>query len=143
MQSLSEQPQSVDFSHYRSILKNQAVVDEIEGHVRNFKPATYDVKKQLSAIDEFEKVAVRNAQETKEKVQVELSSLEKALGDIEGARPWDETTVEEIAHAAPEVDEYTEGLVKRGRWMPPGYLVSWEGGIMNNPILYAWLCSLH
>ncbi len=45
------------------------------------------------------------------------------MGDIEGARPWDETTVDEITKAAPEVEEYTEKLVKKGRWMPPGYLV--------------------
>ena len=67
---------------------------------------------------------MKNAEETKGKVEVELRSLEKALGDIEGARGWDEVTVEEIAKAAPEIDEYTERLVKKGRWMPPGYLVS-------------------
>ena len=66
---------------------------------------------------------MKNAEETKGKVEIELRSLEKALGDIEGARPWDETTVDEITKAAPEVDEYTEKLVKKGRWMPPGYLV--------------------
>jgi len=52
---------------------------------------------------------------------VELRSLEKALGDIEGARPWEETTVQEIIKAAPEIDEYVERMVKKGVWMPPGY----------------------
>lgn len=124
VQALSEAPQSVDFAHYRSVLKNQTVIDEIEGHFRTFKPVTYDVNKQLAAIEQFEKVATRNAEETKEKVEVELRSLEKALGDIEGARPWEETTVDEIAAAAPQADEYVARLVKKGRWMPPGYYVS-------------------
>ncbi len=124
MQTLSEAPQSVDFGHYRGLLRNQGVIDEIEGHFKTFKPATYDVGKQLAAIEQFETVAMRNAEETKQKVEVELRSLEKALGDIEGARPWEETTVDEIAAAAPEIDEYVSRLVKKGRWMPPGYLVS-------------------
>ena len=79
--------------------------------------------KQLRSIEAFEQVAMKNAEATKGKVEVELRSLEKALGDIEGARGWDEVTVDEVAKAAPEIDEYTERLVKKGRWMPPGYLV--------------------
>ncbi|ETI27927.1 hypothetical protein G647_00376 [Cladophialophora carrionii CBS 160.54] len=121
MQVLSEQPTSVDFGHYRSVLKNTAVIDEIEQYFKSFQPKTYDVNKQIKAIEAFEQVAVKNAEETKDKVAVELRSLEKALNDIEGARPWEETTVDEIASAAPEIDEYTARLVKKGRWMPPGY----------------------
>ena len=123
VQVLSDQPTSIDFSYYRSVLKNTAVVDEIEQHFKGFQPKTYDVSKQIRAIEAFEQVAVKNAEDTKEKVAVELRSLEKALNDIEGARPWDETTVDEIAGAAPEIDEYTARLVKKGRWMPPGYAV--------------------
>lgn len=123
VQALSEAPQTVDFAYYRSILKNQSIIDEIEGHFKSFKPVTYDVNKQLASIEQFEKVAIRNAEETKQKVEVELRSLEKALGDIEGARPWEETTVDEIAAAAPEIDEYVARLVKKGKWMPPGYYV--------------------
>lgn len=124
VQALSETPQGIDFGHYRSLLKNQSIVDEIEGHFRNFKPVTYDVDKQIQAIEQFEKVAMRNAEETKQKVEMELRSLEKALGDIETARPWEETTVDDIAAAAPELDEYVARMVKQGRWMPPGYHVS-------------------
>jgi F-type H+-transporting ATPase subunit d len=124
VQTLSDAPQTVDFGHYRSVLKNQTVVDEIESAFKGFKPVTYDVDKEISAIQGFEKVAMRNAEETKGKVEVELRSLEKALGDIEGARPWEETTVDEVAAASPEIDEYVAQLVKKGRWMPPGYLVS-------------------
>ena len=121
VQVLSEQPSEVDFSHYRSVLKNTTVVDEIEQYYKTFKPKTYDVSKQIKAIESFESVAMKNAEETKGKVEVELRSLEKALGDIEGARPWEETTVQEIIKAAPEIDEYVERMVKKGRWMPPGY----------------------
>lgn len=123
MQVLSEQPTTVDFGHYRSVLANTAVIDEIEQHFKSFQPKTYDVSKQIKAIESFEQVAIKNAEETKSKVEVELKSLEKALNDIEGARPWEELTVDEITAAAPEIDEYTARLVKKGRWMPPGYLV--------------------
>ena len=123
VQILSDQPTTVDFGHYRSVLKNTAVIDEIEQYFKTFQVKSYDVNKQLKAIESFEKVAIKNAEETKSKVEVELRSLEKALNDIEGARPWEETTVDEITAAAPEIDEYTARLVQKGRWMPPGYQV--------------------
>lgn len=93
MQVLSDQPQSVDFSHYRSILKNQSVIDEIETHFRQWKPATYDVGRQIKAIEAFETQAVKSAQETKGKVDMELRDLEKTLRNIEEARPFEDLTV--------------------------------------------------
>jgi len=93
VQLLSEQPQKVDFAHYRSILKNQAVIDEIEKHFSTFKPATYDVGRQIKAIEAFEAQAVKNAEETKGRVDLELKDLEKTLKNIEEARPFDELTV--------------------------------------------------
>lgn len=93
LQALSEQPTAVDFAHYRSVLKNQAVVDEVERRFKDFKPAAYDVQRQLKAIDAFEVEAVRNAQAAKEKVDLELKDLEATLTNIETARPFDELTV--------------------------------------------------
>jgi F-type H+-transporting ATPase subunit d len=90
---LSEQPQKVDFTHYRSVLKNQAIVDEIEKHFSTFKPVTYDVGRQIKAIEAFEAQAVKSAEETKGKVDLELKDLEKTLKNIEEARPFDELTV--------------------------------------------------
>jgi F-type H+-transporting ATPase subunit d len=97
VQALSEQPQTVDFSHYRSVLKNQAVVDEIEKYFSTFKPATYDVSRQIKAIEAFEAQAVKNAEETKGRVDLELKDLEKTLKNIEDARPFEDLTVVCIA----------------------------------------------
>jgi F-type H+-transporting ATPase subunit d len=93
VQMLSEQPSKVDFSHYRSILKNQAVIDEIESHFKTFKPATYDVGRQIKAIEAFEQQAIKNAEETKGRVDMELKDLEKTLKNIEEARPFEDLTV--------------------------------------------------
>ncbi|OJJ43856.1 hypothetical protein ASPZODRAFT_145793 [Penicilliopsis zonata CBS 506.65] len=123
IQVLSEQPQTVDFSHYRKVLKNQAIVDEIENHFKTFKPATYDVSRQLKAIEAFEAQAVENAEATKGKVEAELRNLEKTLENIESARPFDELTVDDVAAAQPEIDEKTSAMVSKGKWMPPGYKV--------------------
>jgi F-type H+-transporting ATPase subunit d len=90
---LSETPSKVDFAHYRSILKNQSVVDEIEKYFSTFKPTTYDVGRQIKAIEAFEAQAVKNAEETKGRVDLELKDLEKTLKNIEEARPFDELTV--------------------------------------------------
>lgn len=90
---MSEAPQTVDFDYYRKTLKNQAVIDELENHFKNFKPATYDVSKQLKAIEVFETQAVKSAEETKGKVEAELRNLEKTLENIETARPFEDLTV--------------------------------------------------
>lgn len=93
LQVLSEQPQTVDFSHYRNVLKNQAVIDEIEGSFKTFKPASYDVSRQVKAIDAFEAQAVQTAEQTKGKVEAELVNLNKTLENIETARPFEDLTV--------------------------------------------------
>jgi hypothetical protein len=93
VQQLSELPTTVDFASYRSTLKNQAVIDEIEKRFSAFKPATYDLSRQLKAIETFEAEAVKNAQATKEKVDLELQDLTKTLQNIEQARPFEDLTV--------------------------------------------------
>ncbi|KAM0798535.1 ATP synthase D chain, mitochondrial [Usnea florida] len=118
---LSSQPQSVDFQHYRSTLNNTAIVDEIEGHFKAFKPATYDVARQIKAIEAFEVQAVKSAEETKGRVDGELRDLEKTLKNIETARPFEDLTVDEVAAARPDIDSRTEQLVSKGRWHVPGY----------------------
>lgn len=55
----SSQPTTVDFAHYRSVLKkNEAIVDEAEKLLRGFKPVTYDVNAHVKAIETFEVKAV-------------------------------------------------------------------------------------
>jgi len=121
VQALSEQPTTVDFAHYRSVLKNTAIIDEIEKRFKEFQPATYDISRQLKAIDAFEVQAIKNAEETKNKVDLELKDLEATLKNIETARPFDELTVDEVAAAEPSIDEKTSNLVSKGRWNVPGY----------------------
>ncbi|KAH7556543.1 hypothetical protein BM1_05977 [Bipolaris maydis] len=113
---LSEQSQSVDFAYYRSVLKNQAVVDDIEKQFNAFKPQTYDVGRQIKAIEAFEAQAVQSAEQTKSVVDKELSDLQKTLKNIEEARPFSDLTVDEVAAAQPEIDKRTEQLVSKGRW---------------------------
>lgn len=93
---LSEQAQTVDFSHYRGVLKNQSIVDDIEKQFTSFKPQTYDVGRQIKAIEAFEAQAVKSAEETKSVVDKELGDLEKTLKNIEDARPFADLTVVRI-----------------------------------------------
>jgi F-type H+-transporting ATPase subunit d len=55
---LNNQTTTVDLNHYRSILKNKAVVDEAEKLLKEFKPVTYDASAQIKAIETFEAKAV-------------------------------------------------------------------------------------
>jgi F-type H+-transporting ATPase subunit d len=58
---LNARPTTVDIAHYRSVLKNKAIVDEAEKILRDFKPVTYDVSTHIKAIETFETNAVRNS----------------------------------------------------------------------------------
>ncbi|RPB05715.1 mitochondrial ATP synthase [Choiromyces venosus 120613-1] len=118
---LREQPMEVDFSYYRSILKNQAIVGEVEKARKNFHPVTYDVEKQIKIIEGFEAEAVRNAEATKGRVDFELKELKKTLKNIEETRSFEDLTVDDIAAARPDIDARTAEMVAKGRWMPAGY----------------------
>ncbi|KXL42260.1 hypothetical protein M433DRAFT_150985 [Acidomyces richmondensis BFW] len=121
VQQLSEQPQTVDFAHYRSILKNQDIIAEMEKQVNNFQVKKYDVSRQIKAIEAFEAQAVKSAEETKQKVDAELQDLEKTLKNIETARPFEDLTVDEVVAARPDIDQRVAQLVSKGRWQVPGY----------------------
>lgn len=90
---LSSAPQTVDFAAYRATLKNTAVVDEIETYFKKFTPKTYDVDRQIKAIEAFEAQAMKSAEETKTKVDTELQGLEATLRNIDEARSFEELTV--------------------------------------------------
>lgn len=98
VQVLSQEAQTVDFAQYRSILKNQDVINDIEKQFNAFQPKKYDVQRQIKAIEAFEAQAVKSAEETKGKVDAELKDLEKTLTNIESARPFDELTVVRPRH---------------------------------------------
>ena len=55
----ASQPTSVDLAHYRSILKNKAIVDDAEKLLKEFKVVSYDVNAHIKAIETFEAKAVR------------------------------------------------------------------------------------
>lgn len=141
---LSSQPSSVDFADYRSKLKNTAIVDEIEGHFKTFKPVKYDLDRQLKSIEMFEAQAVQSAEETKRGVDEEVRNMERTLKNIEEARPLKDLTVvsiriyeglivtgmitlyvsqDDVVAARPDIDVRTEQLVSKGRWYVPGYQV--------------------
>ena len=93
VQMLSEQPQTVDFAAYRSQLKNQDIVADVEKQFQGFAIKKVDVARQVKAIEAFEAQAVKSAEETKGKVDAELKDLEKTLKNIETARPFEDLTV--------------------------------------------------
>ncbi|KAH7869024.1 ATP synthase d subunit [Lentinula edodes] len=117
----SNQPTTVDFSHYRSVLKNKAIVDEAEKLLKDFKPVTYDVSEHIKAIEAFEAKAVSTAKETEEKIDVELRDLQATLANIEEARPFQDLTVLDIGEAHPRIIETVETMMKKGKWSVPGY----------------------
>ncbi|KAL8752329.1 MAG: hypothetical protein Q9184_005769 [Pyrenodesmia sp. 2 TL-2023] len=121
LQALKSQPTTVDFAHYRRTLNNTAALDEIEQFCGKWKPVTYDVGRQVKAIEAFEAQAVKSAEETRGRVQREVGSLEGTLRNIEEARGWEDLSVDEVAAAQPEIDKRTAQLVSKGRWGVPGY----------------------
>ncbi|ABN67691.1 ATP synthase d subunit [Scheffersomyces stipitis CBS 6054] len=119
--TLAQQPTTVDFAYYRSVLKNTKVIDEIEKAVNAYKPVTIDVSKNLKNIEIFEQKAIENAKLTEKSVLEEIAQLQTTLKDIEGARPFDQLTVDDVAKARPDLDEKVKYMVKNGKWDVPGY----------------------
>jgi len=117
----NSQPTTVDFAHYRSVLKNKSIVDEAEKLLKDFKPVTYDVTARVNAIGTFEAKAVAKARETEEKIDVELKELQATLANIEQARPFDQLTTEDVGKAHPRIVEAVETMIKKGKWTVPGY----------------------
>lgn len=68
--------------------------------MRGWKPKTYDVGRQIKAIEAFEVLAVKGAEDTKGRVDEELRDLEKTLKNIEDARPFEDLTVVRLAFVA-------------------------------------------
>ncbi|KAF9482016.1 ATP synthase d subunit [Pholiota conissans] len=117
----ASQPSTVNFDQYRSILKNQAIVDEAEKIFKDFKPVTYDVNAHVKAIETFEATAVAKAQETEAKIDVELKELKETLANIEQARPFEQLTNDDVGKAHPRIVEAVETMLKKGKWTVPGY----------------------
>lgn len=117
----ASQPATIDFSHYRSVLKNKAVVDEAEKLLKDFKPESYDVNSHIKAIETFEAKAVVSAKETEQKIDAELQTLQKTLADIEEARPFEQLTAEDVGQAHPRLVETVDTMLKKGKWTVPGY----------------------
>ncbi|CAG8501931.1 9878_t:CDS:2 [Paraglomus brasilianum] len=126
--ALKEQKTDVDFEHYRKLLKNSVIVNEAEKNLKAFKPNKVDLAKQLKIIDEFEAKAVAKAQRTASKVDAELNDLQKALVNIEQARPFEDLTVADVVGAKPEINVALEKMMKRGQWEVPGYEEKFGGG---------------
>lgn len=61
--------------------------------MRDFTVKKVDVARQVKAIEAFEATAVKSAQDTKGVVERELKDLERTLGNIEGARAFEDLTV--------------------------------------------------
>ncbi|KAG0365710.1 hypothetical protein BC939DRAFT_434554 [Gamsiella multidivaricata] len=118
---LREQKTAVDFAHYRKVLKNQAVVDELEKSFKSFKPTSYDVKAQIKSIETVEAKALERAKSTATKVESELADLQATLKNIETSRPIDELTADDVLKSRPEIAEKVDALLARSKWDTKGY----------------------
>lgn len=131
VQLLSEQATTVDFAAYRSQLKNQDIIADVEKQFNSFQLKKVDVARQVKAIEAFEAQAVKSAEETKWKVDAELRDLEKTLKNIETARPFEDLTVvciccslgaSESIRAMGEMSHVIGAWLmslNRTRWLPP------------------------
>ncbi|GAA5839270.1 hypothetical protein JCM11251_006024 [Rhodosporidiobolus azoricus] len=119
--AVKEQRTTVDFEHYRNVLKNKEIVAEGEKLFKSFKAVDYDLQAQLKAIAAFEAKAVSSAKEAASKVESELGNLNTTLKNIEDARPFDQLTLDDVAKARPEITKTVENMISKGKWTVPGY----------------------
>ncbi|KAJ7690292.1 ATP synthase d subunit [Mycena metata] len=117
----ASEPTTVDLSHYRSVLRNQSIVDEAEKLLNGFKPVTYDVDAHVKAIEAFEAKAVASAQAMEEKIEIEIKELQATLANIEEARPFEDLTSYDVGDAHPRLVQVMETMMKKGKFTVPGY----------------------
>ncbi|KAG0213650.1 ATP synthase d subunit [Mortierella sp. GBA43] len=85
LSDLKEQKTAVDFAHYRKVLKNQAVVDELEKTFKAFKPTAYDVQAQVKSIDAVEAKAVDDVLKSRPEIAEKVDALlAKSKWDTKG-----------------------------------------------------------
>ncbi|KAF9917918.1 ATP synthase d subunit [Lobosporangium transversale] len=118
---LQEQKTTVNFAHYRKVLKNQAVVDELEQTFKSFKPTSYDVQAQIKSIEAVEAKALERAKTTATKVESELADLQATLKNIETSRPIDELTADDVLKSRPEIAEKVDAQLSKSKWETKGY----------------------
>ncbi|KAI9229790.1 MAG: hypothetical protein DHS80DRAFT_21982 [Piptocephalis tieghemiana] len=111
----------IDFSHYRSVLKNKEIVDKVEKEHKAFSPVKVDLAKQLEVIGTFEAKALERANQASERIDAEIKDLQKTLNNIEQARPVEDLTVADIVEAKPELIDRVEENMAAGKYSVPGY----------------------
>ena len=119
--TLQEQRTTVDFSQYRSVLSNQAIVDQAEKLMKEFKPVTMDSTKQKKLLEQVEQRAVEKAKEAEMRMNEELKVLRETLANIEQARPVEDLTVDDVIEARPDLEQVVEQRLQDGKWSVPGY----------------------
>ncbi|KAJ6627393.1 ATP7, subunit D of the stator stalk of mitochondrial F1F0 ATP synthase [Mycena sp. CBHHK59/15] len=117
----ASEPTTIDIAHYRSVLRNQSVVDEAEKLLTGFKPVTYNVDAHVKAIEAFEAKAVTSAQAMEEKIDAEIKELQATLANIEEARPFEDLTSYDVGDAHPRLVQVMETMMKKGKFTVPGY----------------------
>ncbi|ODV58718.1 F1F0 ATP synthase subunit d [Ascoidea rubescens DSM 1968] len=118
---LNLQDKPIDFAYYKSVLKNQDIISKIESSINDFKPITYDISDQVSAIETFKQTALESAEQTESLILKEIEDLNKTLENIQKSRPFEQLTVDDVVAAKPDIDEKVTQMVKQGRWELPAY----------------------
>ncbi|KAG6378402.1 ATP7, subunit D of the stator stalk of mitochondrial F1F0 ATP synthase [Boletus reticuloceps] len=97
------------------------IADEAEKVLNDFKPVTYDVNAHVKAIETFAAKAVEKAEETAQKIDVELKDLQVTLANIEDARPFEDLTVSDFETSHPRLADTVDIMVQKGKFSVPGY----------------------
>ncbi|KAJ1889753.1 ATP synthase d subunit [Coemansia sp. RSA 376] len=118
---LKEADRAIDFDHYRRILKNNDIVDKLEKVARAQKIVKVDLADQLKTISVFEAKAIASAELYVKETAANLADLNETVANIETARPVTQLTVEDVVKAKPDVVQYTEEMVKQGKFTVDGY----------------------
>ncbi|PVU99606.1 hypothetical protein BB559_000564 [Furculomyces boomerangus] len=118
---LKEQKLDLDFDHYRKVLKNKKIVDDMELKFKSYEIKKLDTKEHLKIIGEFESSATASATGYASELETKLSGLFETVGNIENARPVNQVTTDDIVTARPETIAEVEDMVRKGEYTVPGY----------------------
>ncbi|PVU87799.1 hypothetical protein BB561_006168 [Smittium simulii] len=119
--SLREQKTDLAFEHYRDLLKNTKIVDEMQAKYSGYKLEKLDTQKYIATLADFEKTAVASATEYSSELQTKLTDLVQTVQNIDNTRSVTQLTVEDVVNATPEILEEAQAMVNNGEFYVKGY----------------------
>ncbi|CAO3608756.1 unnamed protein product [Cunninghamella echinulata] len=97
------------------------VLSELKAQTTTVDFAHYKCFEKQNSKAQYFNTGVEKAKNTVQQIEAELKDFNATLGNIQGSRPIEQLTVDDIIAAKPELVKNVETMVEKGQFSVPGY----------------------